>query len=86
MTDPEESDNQLAELEDIVKDAVIQERSDDLVLLKLIELELVSINEGRPLFTGSPLNDPVFYRRYFRKWVREGLEEAQKFKNVSNNA
>lgn len=73
-------ERRLAELEDIVKDAIYTETSDDPVLLKLIEITMISITENRPLFSGSPLNEPAFYQRYFRRWVQEGLEEARKFK------
>ncbi len=73
-------EQRLRELEDLVKDAIYTETSDDPVLLKLIEITVTSITENRPLFPGSPLNEPSFYRRYFKRWVQEGLEEARKFK------
>ncbi len=73
-------ERRLRELEDIVKDAIYTETSVDPVLLKLIEITMTSITENRPLFPGSPLEEPSFFRRYFKRWVQESLEEVRKFK------
>ena len=66
-------------MEDKVKDAVL-DVSDDLVLNDLIEITRTSIADDRPLF--SLMEEPTFYRRYFKRWVREALEE----KNATNQA
>lgn len=64
-------------MEDAVKDAIVTQETADYVLLRLIEVTVVSIQEGRPLFS-SPLKEPVLYQRYFRRWVEEGLAELLK--------
>lgn len=61
-------------MESVVKDAVI-EGTDDPILAILVDVVSTSIVEDRLLFP-NPLDEPVFYHRYFSKWVREGLKEA----------
>ena len=65
-----------AELEDIVKDAMVEGSTTDHYLGLLLENVLVSIAENRPLYA-SPLDEPAFYRT-FRRWVAEGIGEAVK--------
>ena len=65
-----------AELEDTVKDAMVEGATADHYLGLLLENVLVSIVENRPLFT-NPLDEPAFYRT-FRRWVAEGIGEAVK--------
>ncbi len=67
----------LAEMEDAVKDDILSGEVNDLVLSNLIEIVTYSKVTGRPLFA-SPLDEPAFYRRYFARWVEEGLEEKRK--------
>jgi hypothetical protein len=62
-------------MEEAVSDAIIAEKCEDAVLARLIELAIIDIREGRPLFP-SPLDEPVMYQRYFKKWVQIGLDEA----------
>ncbi len=47
---------------------------DDPVLDTLIELTLQSDTENRPLFPNL-IDEPIFYRKYFKRWVHEGLLE-----------
>jgi hypothetical protein len=46
---------------------------------------MASILENRPLFL-TILEEPVFYRRYFRKWVEEGMEEARRLNSFGSDA
>jgi hypothetical protein len=62
-------------MENTVKDA-ITEGTTDKTLSILLEVVRISITEDRLLFP-NPLDEPVFYRRYFVPWVKEGLEEAK---------
>lgn len=71
---PPKSTELYERLEEEVKDAILTE-TDDLVLMKLIELTSASITERRPLFA-TLMEEPHFYRVYFRRWVEDGLEEA----------
>ncbi len=57
---------------------------DDGVLASLIELTVYSILNDRPLFD-RPLDEPAFYRRYFYRWVKEGIVEVRKSKEASQN-
>ena len=49
---------------------------DDPVLDNLIELTILATYENRPLFPDI-LKEPIFYRKYFKRWVSEGLEERR---------
>lgn len=64
---------------------MLTEHSDDPVLPLLIGLAVASITENRPLFP-NPLEEPVLYQRYFRKWVEAGLEEAAKIHTALQEA
>lgn len=66
----------LEELEDAVKDAILT-TTDDPILSILLEITLNSLVTHRPLFD-NPLEEPIFYRRHFVKWVEEGLQERAK--------
>jgi hypothetical protein len=64
-------------MEDKIKDSILDGISDDPVLDQLVALTLNEILRGRPLFL-SPLDEPYFYQKNFRRWVEEGLEEYRK--------
>jgi hypothetical protein len=36
-------------------------------------MTVISIREDRPLFP-NPLDEPILYRRYIKRWVKEELE------------
>lgn len=72
-------------MEEAVEEAMLTEHSDDPVLPLLIGLAVTSITEIRPLFP-NPFDEPVFYRRYFRKWVESGLEEVSKIQTALEEA
>ena len=63
-------------MEEYVKDAILTDEFDDLVLLRLVELAVAADREEQPLFP-SILQTPVFFRKYFSYWVREALEEKK---------
>ena len=68
-------------MEEYVKDAILTNEFTDLVLLRLVELTIASDQESRdnlcrPLFS-SVLQEPVFFRKHFRLWVIEALEEKR---------
>lgn len=48
--------------------------SDDPILQGLLEITIASLNDGRPLFA-TLLEEPAFYRKFFKNWVIEGLRE-----------
>lgn len=52
--------------------------------MKLIELTVNSITTQRELFL-NPLDEPHFWRTYFRRWVVEGLEEARKMREGNDD-
>lgn len=66
-------------LEDYVKDAIISEASDDLVLMQLVELVLEE-TESRKAFPNL-MDEPVLFRK-FATWVREGLREAERAREI----
>jgi hypothetical protein len=63
-------------MEEAVKDALLTGECEDHVLGLLIEMTASSISEERPLFENLK-SEPIFYRKYFKKWVQEGLQESQ---------
>lgn len=67
-----------------MKDDILSGEVNDLVLSNLIEIVTYSKFTGRPLFA-SPLEEPAFYRRYFQRWIEEGLEEKRKVDSTSIN-
>lgn len=70
-------------MEECVKDAILTNEFTDLVLLRLVELTIYSIRSDRPLFP-NPMQEPTFYRKYFRKWVDEALEEKKVISEARN--
>jgi len=59
----------------MVKDAVMGDLEDpDPILDRIIFLTTQEIVNHRYLFQ-SPLEEPYFYQKYFRKWVEEGIRE-----------
>lgn len=60
-------------MEEAVKVAV-KEGTDDMALSLLVETVLASINEKRPVFS-TIAEEPLFYRRFFYRWVKEALED-----------
>jgi hypothetical protein len=59
--------------------------SDDLVLNHLIELTLASIRDERPLFQ-SIMEEPAFWRRHFRRWMKAWIEEEETLQDVQAQA
>ncbi len=79
-SDPPKSsqrDELYCELEEHVKDAILTGEIGDPVLASLLELAIHSILNDRPLFANL-LEEPAFYRRYFYRWIKEGIEEVRK--------
>ncbi len=66
-----------AEIEENVNDAILTSHTEDTILALLIEITTVALVENRPLFS-NPLDEPIYYRRFFKKWVQDGLNEAVK--------
>jgi len=60
-----------------INDAIISGNTDDPILDTLLELVVFSVANNRPLFL-DPIEEPIFYRRYFYVWVQEALEDAAK--------
>lgn len=77
-----ERDELFGELEEIVKDAILTGELNDGVLATLVEMTIYSILNDRPLFANS-LDEPAFYRRYFYRWVKEGIDEVRKSNEAS---
>jgi len=75
----------LIELRDKVFDAITEQQLDDPVLATLVELALIEIDEGRFCFP-NPRTEPVFWRRHFRKWVKEAIEERRETQLAFNAA
>jgi hypothetical protein len=66
----------------VVKDAVLTGECDDPILQGLLEITIASINDSRPLYA-TLLEEPAFYRKFFRKWVVEGLKERSEAREAT---
>jgi hypothetical protein len=75
----------LIEIEDQVKDAILEESCEDPVLGLTLSLIINSIQTERPLYQ-SPLEEPAFYQTYLRRWVEEGLEELRTIKRLTEKS
>ncbi len=64
----------------MVKQAV-EEGTKDSVLGQLLEVTRAAIIESRELFR-HPMEEPVFFRRYFKRWVREAIEQKKKVNDI----
>ncbi len=67
-------------MEELVKIAT-RDGSDDPTLDLLVEMTIASILEKRPIFH-SLAEEPLFYRRYIYRWVKEALDEEAAFRNA----
>jgi hypothetical protein len=70
-------------LEDEVNDAVLTGHTDDKVLDTLLDITIASIKSDREVFP-NPLTEPIFYRRHFKKWVQQSLEERALLEQALN--
>jgi len=73
---------ELIELEEYIKDAIITRSGDDRMLAIVLDIVLSSIADGRPLYPNI-FDEPIFYRRYIKPWIEEGLREAAKIAEVT---
>ena len=63
-------------MEEYVKDCILTNEFTDLTLLRMVELTIYSIQNERPLFP-TLMQEPAFYRKSFRMWVNEAMEEKR---------
>ena len=74
-------EEELAAMAEAVYDAITTNSTSDPILAVLLELAITSIQDNRPIFP-NPIDEPLMYRRYFLKWVTEGLEDAAKLQRA----
>jgi hypothetical protein len=72
-------------MEEYVKDCILTNEYTDLVLLRLVEITIYSIHNDRQVFP-SLIQEPVFYRKNFRVWVSQALEEKRAMEEASEHA
>jgi len=60
-------------MEDVVHQAV-EDGTEDLVLANLIEITRLDLSTNQPI-ARTLMDEPVFYRRFFKKWVQEAIRE-----------
>ena len=70
-------------MEEAVSNVIHGDDTDDEVLSKLVEIAVVSETENRPIFTDFFRQEPVFYRRHFRGWIKDGIREVMKIRELS---
>jgi hypothetical protein len=72
------SEDTRLDLMSTVKDAIYAGASeDDEILNLLLRLAAVEIRDGRRLFE-NPLDEPIFWSKHFKVWVRDSLEKVIK--------
>lgn len=71
-------------MEEYVKDAILTNEFTDLILLRLVELTIAADHSGQSLFPNL-LAEPAFFRKYFRLWVSEALDEKRAFDGSGND-
>jgi hypothetical protein len=76
--------DELAELEEAVKDVVYLGGGKDPYLNNLVGLALEIIQSGRTL-AATPLDEPTFFTRYILRWVREAYNEVKQIKRDGDN-
>lgn len=78
----------LEELENYVKDYILEDGDDDPVLTQYIYLVLLSRNTGVDIFpsTVGLLDRPAFFTQCLQRWIDEGVNEAQKIHEVAKGA
>lgn len=73
----------IEDIEDYVKDAIVSEDFSDPVFALLFDLVIEARVTKRHLFE-NPLTEPLFFRRYFLKWIDEAIEEKKKIEKIMN--
>lgn len=71
-----------------VRAVVIDGETGSDALSILIEVTLLEVLEGRPLFP-NPMDEPIFYRRHFKAWIKNALvdknQEDEAFQKALGN-
>jgi len=80
---PERKEEQLAEMEEEVKDAIVYGNCTDATLARLIDMVIAGMASNKPVkATPDILSEPAFFHKYFICWVREGLDEMHKIREA----
>ena len=67
----------------MVKDAIVEGETSDKVLATMLDIVVPAMQRGTPIFRDT-MAEPSFYRRFFRRWVVEGLDELDKMVQASS--
>ena len=62
----------------------VRDGSDDIALNLLVEMTITSILEKRPVFP-TIAEEPLIYRRYIYRWVKEALNEEAAMRTGQQN-
>ncbi len=62
----------------------VRDGSDDLALNLLVKTAIASIRNNRPTFQ-TIAEEPLFYRRYIHRWVKETLDEEAALRSAQQN-
>jgi hypothetical protein len=71
-------------MEDEVSDATLN-GTEDSVLALLIEITR-EVLFGKGAIAETIMDEPIFWRRFFKKWVQNALDEDQAIEQDRNNA
>lgn len=82
--EPEEGlTEKFRELEDYLKDYILEEKTDDMFLNHYVMLVRLEEKLGVPAFSGGLLDRPAFWERYIRPWIKEGFQELALISDLS---
>lgn len=73
----------LGDLEDYLKDYILEDKSDDPILNQYISLVRLEEKTGIPVCTGGLIDRPIFWERHIRPWILEGFQELQTISDLS---
>jgi hypothetical protein len=71
-------------MENVVREAVYGD-TNYIVLAHLLEITRTSIYEKRPIFN-SIMEEPAFYRRFFKRWVKDEIDQEMAVKTALQEA
>jgi hypothetical protein len=79
----EEGRLSLDDLEDYVKDYILENKTDDLVLNQYIHIVRSEERSGETYFFGGLKDRPALWERLIRPWIQEGFQELRKINSLS---
>jgi hypothetical protein len=68
----------LIELEDHIKDYILEEKTDDVYLNQYMQLVFNAEASGQPILSGPSIDMPDLFINYVVRYIKEGFQERAK--------